>query len=157
MTTIWLKYQASTDTQGNTAYGLTVAADQTDINMHGATERYEDISNAGVMGSGSAQTVGNDLLARYQRAPFTGAFTIRPGQYLTTGGTPIDLGTERAGTVVRALVTDAAWGGEQVTGQIAFVAGGWTFYNDTGAAEVTPMGSPRADLSTMLSLMVPGN
>jgi len=156
ITTVWLKYTASDDGSGNTTYNLTDAFNQADINRHAPTETYADLSNAGVMSAGSAQAVGTQTLTRYQRAAFAGPFTIRPGQCLTTGGTPVDLGCERAGTVARLLVTDAPFGGEQVTGLIQFVVGRIEYSDDDGTAQVTPMNSARADFSTLLGLIAPG-
>ncbi len=157
ITTVWLKYTASDDGMGNTTYGVTDAFDQDDINRHGPTEVYSDISNAGVLSSGSAAAVGTDILARYQRAAFAGPFTVRFGQYLTTGGSPVDLGCESAGTVARLLVTDAPFGGEQVTGLIEFVVGSYSYSDDDQVAQITPMQSARSDFSSLLSLIVPGS
>ena len=155
VTTIWLKYEASDDGQGNTSYGLTDAFNQDAINRHGATEVYGDLSNAGVMSAPSASNVGDQVLAKYQRAPFSGPFTARYGQLMTTGGSPIDLGCDRAGTVVRLLVTDAPFGGDAVTGQITFVVGTYEYNDDDGTATITPMASPRADFSSLLALVSP--
>lgn len=157
LTTIWIKYQASDDGQGNVVYNTTDAFNQADINQHGPSESYADLSNAGTMTSGAAQNVGNAVLARYQRAAFAGPFTVRFGQYLTTGGTPVDLGTERAGTVVRLLVTDAPFGGEQVTGLIEFVVGAISYSDDDQTAQITPMNSARSDFASLLSLISPGS
>jgi hypothetical protein len=156
ITTVWLKYTLSDDGQGNTTYAWIAPFDADDINRHGPTEIYTDISNAGVMTGTAAQAVGNDILARYQRAAFAGPFTVRAGQYLTTGGTPVDLGCERAGTVARLLVSDAPFGGEQVTGLIEFVVGAYSYSDDDQTAQITPMQSARSDFSSLLSLIVPG-
>jgi hypothetical protein len=156
ITTVWLKYTASDDGAGNTTYGLTDAFDSDDINRHGPTEVYSDISNAGVLLSSDALAVGTDILARYQRAAFAGPFTVRFGQYLTTGGTPVDLGCERAGEVARLLVSDAPFGGEQVTGLIEFPVGSYVYDDDSQTAQITPMTAARSDFSTLLSLIVPG-
>lgn len=157
ITTVFLKYEASDDGQGNTTYNLTDAFDQTDIDMHGATEVYADLSNAGVMSSTSAKAVGTNVLARYQRAAWAGPFTVRYGQLLTTGGSPIDLGTERAGTVCRLLVTDAPFGGEVPTGEITFTVGQYAYSDDDQTAQITPMLSARADFSSLLALISPGS
>jgi hypothetical protein len=156
VTTVWLKYTSSDDGQGNTTYGLTDAFSQDDIDRHGPTEIYADLSSAGVMSSGSAAAVGVKVLARYQRAAFAGPFTVRFGQYLTTGGTPVDLGCERAGTVARLLVSDAPFGGEQVTGLIEFVVGAYSYSDDTQTAQITPLTSARSDFASLLALIAPG-
>ena len=156
VTTVFLKYEASDDGQGNVVYNTTDAFDQADIDMHGPTEIYSDLSNAGVMSAGAAANVGSQVLARYQRAAFAGPFTVRFGQYLTTGGTPVDLGCERAGTVARLLVTDAPFGGEVAAGKIEFVVGNYQYSDDAGTAQITPLLSARADFATLLSLVLPG-
>lgn len=156
ITTVFLKYEASDDGQGNVVYNTTDAFSQLDIDMHGPTETYADLSNAGVMSATAASQVGYNVLARYQRASFAGPFTVRYGQYLTTGGTPIDLGTERAGTVCRLLVTDAPFGGEVATGSISFVVGSFQYDDDSGTAQVTPLQSARSDFASLLSLVLPG-
>lgn len=156
ITTVYLKYAASDDGQGNVVYNVTDAFSQLDIDMHGATEAYEDLSNAGVMTAQAAQGVGNSVLARYQRAAFAGPFTVRFGQWLTTGGTPIDLGTERAGTVARLLVRDAPFGGEVALGQIQFVVGGLAYDDDSGTAQITPLQTARTDFASIMALALPG-
>jgi hypothetical protein len=155
ITTVWLKYTASDDGSGNDTYNLTDSFNQADINRHGPTEVYADLSNAGVMSAGAAQAVGASTLARFQRASFQGPFTIRYGQYLTTGGTPVDLGCERAGAVARLLVTDAPFGGEQSVGLIQFPVGAYAYDDDSGTAQVTPLNSSRADFAALLALIAP--
>jgi hypothetical protein len=157
ITTVFIKYEASDDGQGNVVYNTTDAFDQQDIDQHGPTEVYADLSNAGVMTASAASGVGANVLARYQRAAFAGPFTVRYGQYLTTGGTPVDLGCERAGTVARLLVTDAPFGGEVAAGVIEFVVGNYTYSDETQTAQITPMQSARSDFSTLLSLVSPGS
>jgi len=155
VTTVFLKYEASDDGQGNVVYNTTDAFDQLDIDIHGPVEIYSDLSNAGVLSAGTAQNVGSQVLARYQRAAFAGPFTVRHGQYLTTGGTPVDLGCERAGTVARLLVTDAPFGGEVGAGVIEFPVGNFAYNDDAGTAQITPLQSARADFATLLSLILP--
>lgn len=157
ITTVFLKFTASDDGQGNVTYDLTDAFSQEDIDLHGPTEVYADLSNAGVMTAPAAAGVGSQFLARYQRATFAGPFTARPGQYMTTGGSPVDLGCERAGTVARLLVSDGSYGGEAAIGLVEFVTGGYAFDEDSGTAQVTPLQSSRSDFSTLLSLISPGS
>jgi len=156
VTTVFIKYEASDDGQGNVVYNTTDAFNQADINQHGPSEVYSDLSNAGVMSASAAANVGSQVLARYQRAAFAGPFTVRYGQYLTTGGTPVDLGCERAGTVARLLVTDAPFGGEVAAGVIEFCVGNYSYNDDTQTAQITPLQSARADFATLLSLILPG-
>lgn len=157
ITTVFIKYEASDDGQGNVVYNTTDAFDQQDIDQHGPTEVYADLSNAGVMTGSAAEQVGANVLARYQRASFAGPFTVRYGQYLTTGGTPVDLGTERAGTVARLLVTDAPFGGEVAAGVIEFVVGNYVYSDETQTAQITPMQAARSDFASLLALVSPGS
>ena len=53
----------------------------------------------------------------YTRASFAGPFTASRGQLMTSGGAPIDPGTDQAGTVCQLILTDYAYGGE-VTPQL---------------------------------------
>jgi hypothetical protein len=153
ITTVFMKYEQSDDGQGNTTYGLTDAFDQEDIDLHGPQEIYQDLSNAGVMSAGAVQAVGNEVLARYQRAAWAGPFTVRFGQLLTTGGTPIDLGTEQSGNVARLLVTDAPFGGESYAGVITFLIGAYSYSDDDQTAQITPYTSARTDFASLLSLI----
>lgn len=156
ITTVFLKYEASDDGQGNTTYNVTDAFSQADINRHGPVEVYSDLSSAGVMTQAAATAVGTNVLARYQRASFAGPFTVRYGQLLTTGGSPVDLGCERAGTVARLLVTDAPFGGEDFAGNITFIIGAYQYSDETGTAQITPLQSARTDFASLLSLVLPG-
>ena len=98
--TLWVRYQATADdTSGTTSqaatYGTVQAVNQASINVHGAMEAYADLSSAGVMSSGAATSAGKAALAKYVRATYAGPFTVRQGQLLTLGGTPVDIGAER--------------------------------------------------------------
>jgi hypothetical protein len=155
VTTIWLRYKASDDGQGNTTYALTDAFNQDQINRHGPTERYADLSSGNVMSAGAAQAVGSQTLARYQRVTYAGTFTVRSGQYLTTGGTPVDLGCERAGAVCRLLVTDPSFGGEAAAAEIALVVGSYVYYSDSDTAQITAMQVARSDFASLLKLIDP--
>lgn len=155
ITTVFLKYTQSDDGQGNVVTGLTDAFSQADIDLHGPTETYADLSNGGVMSAGAAQAVGNNVLLRYQRAAWAGPFTVRYGQLLTTGGSPIDLGTERAGTVARLLVTDAPFGGESYAGVIEFLVGAYSFDQDSETAQITPFLVARQDFASLLTRIDP--
>jgi hypothetical protein len=59
--------------------------------------------------------------------------------------------------VARLLVSDAPFGGEQVTGLIEFPVGQYVYSDDDQTAQITPMTSARSDFSTLLSLIVPGS
>ena len=81
-------------------------------------------------------------------------FTVSHGQYLTTGGTPVDLSTERAGEVVRLLLTDGGYGGQVAPAvSITFPVGQVQYDDDSQTAQITPFQNIRSDLSSMLSAL----
>jgi len=104
------------------------------------------------MSAGAAQAVGSALLGLYQRASFAGSFTVAPGQWLTTGGQPIDPGTDQAGTVAKLILTDFAHGGE-VSPQfpVTFPVAGWEWDDQHQVAQVTPYQSADQSLSGALA------
>ena len=114
---LWLRYQITSDQTGTSSgtaaaatYGTVEATNAASQAVHGVMESYEDLSSAGVISAGTAQAAGQSVLAAYQRATYAGPFTIRQGQLLTMGGTPIDIGAERGIPQVAKviLVTDFA-------------------------------------------------
>ena len=143
------------DAAGTSTYSTVWATSPALIAKYGRTERSVDLSNAGVMpgtGANSAQAVGQQILKRYQQAAFGGPFTVTPGQYLTATGTPVALGTERAGEVVRLLMCD--YGGAVATGTpVEFVVGGYEYDEESRTATVTPFGSVLTDWSALVSSM----
>jgi hypothetical protein len=128
-------------------------ANAASVAAHGVTETYIDLSSAGVMSAGSAQAVGNKVLGLYQRASFAGPFTVAYGQLLNAGGSPVDPGTDQAGTVVRLILTDFGYGGE-VTPQfpVTFIVGSYTWDDFAGKATLTPYQSLDESLSGLLSM-----
>lgn len=155
--TVWLRYEVSADntTTGAAAvYADVAATNAASVALHGPMEIYADLSSAGVMSSGSAQAIGNAVLQRYQRASFAGPFTVQPGQLLTLGGTPVDLGAEQAGGVCQLILTDFAYGGELSPAPISFLVGGYEYDDDTQAATITPFQSLSTNFSSLLSAAV---
>jgi hypothetical protein len=156
---LWLRYEISADgaTSGNAAvYGTTSYTNTQQAARHGQLEIYADLSAAGVMSAGAAQTVGQNSLTRYQASSFAGPFTVPPGQLLTLGGSPIDLGVGMPSPIVCQLVIASnSYGGEVVpTPPLYFLAGGYTFYDDTQSAQLTPFQYAAQDLATLLSSWV---
>jgi hypothetical protein len=157
--TIFLKYMATADnaTTGAVAtYGLATATNAASIALHGAMETYQDLSSAGVMTNGAAVAVGNAVLAQYVRASFSGPFTVQPGQVLTTGGQPVDLGCEQAGNVYRLILTDYGYGGEVAPGPLIVIGGGWEYDDDTQTGIMTPFMSLRTSFSGLLAQAAAG-
>lgn len=154
--TIYLRYQASSDNTSSGAsatFGTVSVTNPSSVALYGPMEAYVDLSNAGTMTSGQAQTVGNYILSIYQRVTFNGPFDIQPGQLLTMGGQRVDLGTVQAGCVVQLVLTDFAYGGE-VTPQfpVTFIVGSYQWDDQSQKATVTPYQTLNENLSGLLSL-----
>ena len=149
--TIWIGYQPSTG-----AFATTSVADANSVAVHGTIETYVDLSAANVLTATAAQAVGNLVLQRYQRASFAGPFTVGPGQLLTTGGTPVDLGAGMpyAPMVARLILTDFGYGGEVTPAPIQFLVGGYEFDDDTQTATVTPFQALDTSFTGLLSMVV---
>lgn len=149
--TIWVGYQPSTG-----AFATTSVADANSVAVHGTIETYMDLSAANVMTAAAAQAVGNLVLQRYQRASFAGPFTVGPGQLLTTGGSPVDLGAGMpyAPMVCRLVLTDFGYGGEVTPAPIQFLVGGYEFDDDTQTALVTPFQALDTSFTGLLSMVV---
>ena len=151
-TRVYLRYGATSDTSGNPAtYATTSAVDAAGEALFGSPlEDFVDLSSAGVMSAGAAQAVGNAILARYQRAAYAGPFTVQQGQLMNTGGQPIDLATEQAGTVCKLIMTDFSYGAEEATGPVTFLVGNYSYDDDSGTATVTPFQSLDESMSSVL-------
>lgn len=153
--TIYLRYQATADnaqTGAVATYALTSVTNTASATAHGVMETFIDISDAGVISAGQAQTVGNYVLQVYQRASFAGPFTVHYGEFLNTGGQPIDLGTDQAGTVAQLILTDYGYGGEVTPGPISFIVGAYEYNDFTQTAAVTPYQTLNHSLTGLLSL-----
>jgi hypothetical protein len=152
---VWLRYESTADdaTSGAAAvYSTTSATVPASIALHGEREAYLDLSSAGVMTTAAAQAVGNALLQRYQRASFAGPFAAGPGDLMTTGGQPTDLGHNHVGAVAQLVLTDYAYGGEVVLGPVTFLIGSYAYDDDTQTATVTPFQYLDTSFSSLLSV-----
>ena len=161
--TIWIRYEISADTtitnsDGSTtsvpaAYGHATVQNTASVAAHGVMETYIDLSDAGVMSASAAASVGTSVLQIYQRASFAGPFTGSYGQLLTTGGQPIDPGTDQAGTYVRPILTDYGYGGE-ISPQlpVEFITGAYSWDDFAQQFSATPYVSVDASLTGLLSL-----
>jgi hypothetical protein len=159
--TLWVRYQATADsTSGTTStpatYGTVQAVNQASVNAHGAMEAYADLSSAGVMSSAAALAAGQAALAKYVRASYAGPFTIRQGQILTLGGSPVDIGAERGVPgVCQLLLVDGPYGGEVAPGPVTFPIGQYEYDDTAQTAQVTPFQSISSSLSSLLAAMFP--
>ncbi|HEV2172908.1 MAG TPA: hypothetical protein VGR71_05040 [Nitrospira sp.] len=154
--TLFLRYQISADnatTGAPAVYGTVSVTNQSSVTLYGPMEQYVDLSNAGTMTATQAQAVGNYILAVYQRVTFTGPFVIQPGQLLTLGGQPVDLGCVQAGVVVQLVLTDYGYGGE-VNPQfpISFIVGTYEWNDQTQQATITPYQTLNQNIQALLSL-----
>lgn len=153
---IYARYQTTASKAGATAaYAVTSVTTAQSITQHGRMELYEDLSNAGPMSAGAAQALIQNKLNLYQRASFSGPFTVRQGELLTAGGTPVDLGCEQAGTVVRLVLQDYGYGGEIVPGPVSFVVGTYEYDDSKGTAQITPFQALDLSLSGLLGTIDP--
>ena len=154
---VWLRYQDRADsTTAVASYSTTSATDAASVAAHGPMETFADLSSAPVLNNAQAQAVGNLVLQRYQRASFAGPFTAGPGQLLTTGGAPVDLGAGMpyAPMVCRVMLTDYAYGGETSPAPVTFLVGGYSFDDDSSTATITPFQSLDTSFSGLLSAIV---
>lgn len=154
--TIFLRYQASADnntTGASATFGTVSVTNTQSVSLYGPMEQYVDLSNAGTMTAAQAETVGNYVLSIYQRVTFNSSFVIQPGQLLTTGGQPVDLGCVQAGCVIQLVLTDFGYGGE-VTSQypISFIVGTYSWDDQHQQATITPYQTLNQNLSSLLSL-----
>jgi hypothetical protein len=155
---LFLYYQITDDTSSTATaatYGTVNVTNAADIALHGTTEDYYDLSSNGVMTAGAVEANGNSVLKRYNRANFSGPFTVAPGQLLNTGGVPVDLGTEHAGGVCRLILTDAGYGGEVTAAPVTFVVGEYEFDDAAQMATITPMQSVVNSFSSLLAAVFP--
>jgi hypothetical protein len=159
--TLWVRYQATADNSSSGAaatFGVTDSVNQASVNIHGTMEDYQDLSSAGVMSQAGAQSVASAALAAYVRATYAGPFTIRQGQLLTMGGSPVDIGAERGvPAVCQLLLTDGAYGGEVVPGPVTFPVGSYEYDDTAQTAAVTPFQSVADSLSSLLAAMFPAS
>lgn len=161
--TIVLRYQATADKPATSktkavpaTYATTTVQQLASVQKHGPMEYYLDVGSAGVMTAAAAQAIGNNILSKYVRASWAGPFTVGPGQLLSTGGVPVDLGCERAAGVIMLMVADAPYGGEVVAGPISFMVGKYEFDDDTDTGTITPLQSARMDMATLITSLYPG-
>jgi hypothetical protein len=161
--TILLRYQATADIAATTTkaavaatYGTIAARNVESITAHGPMEYFLDLSSAGVMSSAAAVAIGNNVLQKYIRASWGGAFTVGPGQLLNAGGYPVDLGCETAGTIMQLMVTDGPYGGEVAAAPLTFLVGEYQFDDDSDTAVITPFQSVRTDMSSLIGALYPG-
>jgi hypothetical protein len=151
-----IRYQASGDSNGNATYTTTSAWNSPNAAKHGWNEQYLDLSSAGTMSSGTAQGIGYNILKKYQAASYGGPFVAMPGMVLTTGGTAVDLGCERAGEVYRLIFMDQGYGGEVSPAPPVTFIGGQVEYDDMAQTlTITPFQSVYGSFSSLMTALAP--
>jgi len=151
-----VRYQATADTGSVPAtYGLAVAYNPDAKTKYGVSEQYWDLSPAGVITYSAAGAYGVAALNKYTDAFWGSPLTISPGQYLTMGGVPVDLGCEKAGEVARLVLADGPYSGQLSPTPVTFPVGKISYNNSTGTAQVTPFQSVATDWSSLLDILAP--
>jgi len=126
------------------------------IARHGAMEQAVDFTSAGYMTGAQAIANANAILDQYTYAAFTTAFNVQHGQWLTMGGSAVDLGTETAWPhAARVILTDGSYGGEAVAVPYSFTVSEFAYDDDSQTAQVTPYNTYKSDLQTLLTTVVP--
>lgn len=159
--TLYSRYEITADdTTGTTGavatYGLGSATITASATLHQPMEAFIDLTASGVMTLTTAQNAAVGVLTQFQRAAFTGGFTVQPGQLRTMGGTPVDLGSDQAGTVVRLVASDYGYGGEVIPGPLQFIVGNYAYDDTTQTAVVTPLQTVAQSMDSLLAADFPG-
>jgi hypothetical protein len=154
---VWLRHQSREDENGRPAeYGLGAAFDDGARDRYGPQEGYADYANGGLMSQGQADGRARQLMARFEAVSYTQEYTVVPGQVTTLGGTPVDLGMERAGEVYQVMGADQGYGGEVSLDQLIRFVGGTYLWDDFAqAARITPYQFVTHDFSSLVEAMAP--
>jgi hypothetical protein len=154
---LYARYQVTKDLNGKPAtYALASATLPDSIAKHDRAEDYWDVTAGGVMTGAAASGLAASALAKYLATSYAGPFVVPPGQYLTTGGVPVDHGCEKSGEVVRLILADGPYGGEVLPAPpVTFPVGKVTYRAADGTLEVTPMQSWRGDFGNLLTILAP--
>jgi hypothetical protein len=153
-TAMFVRYQASQDADGQPAvYSWARVNNDARQAAYGTTEGNADYSNAGVMDGTRASNYARGLLNAYQARAYTQALTVTPGMVLTLGGTPVDLGTERAGEVYRVISSET--GAEADIEPVAFLGGKYDWDDFAQAARIEPYHFISQDFGALVTAMAP--
>lgn len=144
----------NTTTGAAATYGLVIATNAASIAKHQRSEQYWDISQAGVISTGTALGYATSALSQYQAASWAGPIPVQHGQYLTMTGVPVDIGCENAGEVALLMLADGPYGGEVVAAPpVSFVVGRVDYDDTTQAGGITPYLGVPGDLSSLLDAL----
>ena len=152
-TVLWARYQSGSDsTSGTATFATTSVTNAAQAAKHGNQELFADLTPAGTISSGTAQTILSSILAKYIAASYGDTFTLRKGQLLTMGGAPVDLASEQAGFTAQLVFAAGGYGGEVVPAlPVCFLAGSYTYDDSTQTATVGAYQNAKFDLPTLLS------
>jgi hypothetical protein len=148
---IFFQFQTSRDNATAATYGLATVTDAPSLAKYGALEVYEDLSSAGLVTLGTVDALGANVFQRYQRASFSGPFTVRQGELLMPGGGACDLGQEQAGMVCTLLCTNFGYGGEVSADPVTFLVGAYEYNDQAQTAQVTPFQALDMSIANMLT------
>lgn len=149
-----IRFAASADAAGTSAatYAYTTATNPRSITAHGQLEAYFDLGDAPVMTATQAQAIGNYALQAYAAASYSGPFTVSYGQLLNMGGQAVDIGCEGAGSMVKLVLADSAYGGAvDLSVPVTFVVGSLSYNDMTQTAQVSPFATLNENLSSLLA------
>jgi hypothetical protein len=160
-------YQISADSTSSGS-GTTTPATYGTVNVqsdvsqakHGVLEAYVDLTGPGVMSSGTATTYCQAILNKYSyHSNYNDAITVSQGQLMNIGGVPIDLATiSVAGMKVRLLDFPGSYGGETTNSTLMtteITIADYQYDHDSQTAILTPLLASKADLSSLLSSIIP--
>jgi hypothetical protein len=135
------------------SFNVVSAINQQSVAAHGTLEQYLDLSDAGQLSSSAAQAVGNSILQSYVAASYAGPFTVSYGQLLNMGGQAVDIACDQAGSVVKLVLTDDAYGGSPEPNiPVSFLVGSYSYNDFTQTAQIAPFQSLDESLSGLLSM-----
>jgi hypothetical protein len=155
-TAMVLRYQTSANDAATASYDVAQLRVPWLVDRYGQIEGYADYSNGGYMSGPQALIKAGSVLGAYQATSYSQGFTATPGMVLTLGGSPVDLGTERAGEVYRVIFSDFGAGGEVNSADpVTFLAGGYVWDDIAQAARITPYQFIANDFSSLVSQMAP--
>lgn len=153
---IFGRYESAADSGSTPAtFGLRNIANSTSISLHDVLETFWDLSGSGVLSSGTVDGLLTSALAKYTAASYAGPFTVQPGQYLTTGGVPVDLGCEHAGEVVQLIMMDGPVGAELGGPPVKFPVGKVQYTADSDSLEITPFQAWSGTLTDIMTALTP--
>jgi len=152
-TVLWARYQSGSDsTSGTATFATTSVTNTANAAKHGNMELFIDLTPAGTMSSGTAQSTLSAILKKYTAASYGDTFTIRDGQLTTLGGTPVDLAAEQAGFTAQLVFAAGGYGGEVVPAlPVTFTCGSYTYDDSTQQATIGAYQNAKFDLATLLS------